>query len=57
MLRIQHVELLAEFRFTSLRRGYVSQTDEQLDGAVVARGLFRRDERSDLFPHSRLSCC
>ena len=41
MLDAQRVEELLEIRFAIVRSGDVSQIDEQVDGAIVARGLFR----------------
>jgi hypothetical protein len=57
VLRLQRLEPALEIRFTALRGGDISQIDEQIHGAVVARGLFRRDQALDLFPRGRLSPC
>lgn len=57
MFRPQNLESAQEARFTAVLSCQIVQIDEQDDGAVVARGLFRRNQAIDLYPYSRLSPC
>jgi hypothetical protein len=46
-----------EARVAAVSRGCIAEIDEEPDGAVVTRGLFRRDEVGNLRPYRRLSPC
>ena len=53
----QGLETRREARVAAVSRGCIAEIHEETDCAVVARGLFRRDEVGDLRPYRRLSSC
>ena len=51
----QGLKASQEARAAPVSRGCIAEIDQETDGAIVARGLFRRDEVGDLRPNRRLS--